>query len=333
MTVRNTGFLLDRLGEDCHPLQFLHELTKNSIEAILRTDSKTGDIIWDVDWPTYDLTGTYKLSITDNGCGMAGLDMVAYINQLSSSGGEQSMSGNYGVGAKIATATRNHEGVIYLSWKDDIGSMIHLWRDPKTGTYGLKQFELPDGSFAHHVTVEDEVKPEIIDRHGTRIILLGNAEGQDTMQPPGPDTPSPSRWISKYLNTRYFRFPKGVNIKVREGWENPRTDKDRNVLRTVIGQENYLNGHAEVKGKLKLTDAVAHWWILRDEPAVSNNSGFIDSSGHVAALYQDELFEAATGRSGTARLQHFGSQGAASGLTRSLAATPIRTYPFERLAT
>ena len=30
MTVNNIGFLLDRLGQDCHPLQFIRELTKNS---------------------------------------------------------------------------------------------------------------------------------------------------------------------------------------------------------------------------------------------------------------------------------------------------------------
>ena len=50
MTVHNTGFLLDRLGQDCHPLQYLRELTQNSIEAIQRSGSP-GEIIWDVEWP------------------------------------------------------------------------------------------------------------------------------------------------------------------------------------------------------------------------------------------------------------------------------------------
>jgi hypothetical protein len=49
MSVDNIGFLLDRLGQDCHPLQFLRELTQNGIEAIKRT-GKPGQIIWDVDW-------------------------------------------------------------------------------------------------------------------------------------------------------------------------------------------------------------------------------------------------------------------------------------------
>src|SRR5882724_6579332 len=95
MSVHNIGFLLDRLGQDCHPLQYLRELTQNSIEAIQRTE-ENGQIIWDVDWTTYDLEGgVYKLSITDNGIGMTGEEMVKYINQLSSSMSTQSMSGNY----------------------------------------------------------------------------------------------------------------------------------------------------------------------------------------------------------------------------------------------
>jgi hypothetical protein len=135
MKVGNIGFLLDRLGQDCHPLQFLRELTQNSIEAIQRT-GEPGELIWDVDWNTYTLEDSQKLCIVDTGDGMTGEEMVRFINQLSSSVSEQSFSGNYGVGAKVSAATRNHHGVIYVSWKDGQGSMIHLHRNSKTGQYG-----------------------------------------------------------------------------------------------------------------------------------------------------------------------------------------------------
>ena len=134
-------------GTEFHPLQFLRELTQNAIEAVLRTPEQRV-IVKDVDWTSMDL-GDYpnpKLCIVDNGDGMTGEEMELFINQLSSSGAQQSMSGNYGVGAKIAAATRNHEGLLYLSWKDGRGWMIHLWRDPETGVYGLKRFERPDGT-------------------------------------------------------------------------------------------------------------------------------------------------------------------------------------------
>ena len=305
LTVANTGFLLDRMGQDCHPLQFLRELTHNSIESILRTDEKKGEIVWDVDWKHYDAKAYYKLSITDNGDGMTGDEMVKYINQLSSSVSEQSLIGNYGVGAKISAATRNHAGLLYLSWRGGSGAMIHLWRDPESALYGLRQFKMDDGSYQHIVELEDDAKPEVIKEHGTRVVLLGMSEDADTMAAPAGSS-SPSRWVAKYLNGRYFRFPEGITIKSREGWTLPRENKDSNILRTVTGQEQYLERHAVASGKLQLSGAVAHWWILKDVKTINQLSGSYESSGHAAALYKDELYELQTGRAGTARLQQFG---------------------------
>ena len=304
MTVHNIGFLLDRLGQDCHPLQYLRELTQNSIEAIGRS-GKGGEIIWDLDWTTSDLDGVQKLCITDTGDGMTGDEMVRFINQLSSSVSAQSLSGNYGVGAKIAAATRNPTGVLYLSWKRGEGTMIHLFRDLDSGQYGLKQWRHQDGSYAHYLALDDDVRPEIIQAHGTKVVLLGDRPDSDTMRAPG-TAPSPSRWISKYLNTRFFRFPASITVRAREGWEYPRSDKDRNYLRTLTGQQPYLTQHAAASGQVTLSGATAHWWILKEEPAITNNSGFVESAGHVAALFRDELYEMATARAGMSRLQQFG---------------------------
>jgi hypothetical protein len=304
MSVDNIGFLLDRLGQDCHPLQFLRELTQNSIEAI-EHQGEPGEIVWDVDWNTYDLEGVQKLCLIDTGVGMTGEDMVRYINQLSSSVSTQSIYGNYGVGAKVAAAPRNHSGLLYLSWTDGRGAMIHLFRDSETGQYGLKQFERADGSYGHHLEIEDTVKPEMVGDHGTVVILYGNDEDENTMQPPA-GAASPSRWVSKYINTRYYRFPAGVVVKAREGWEYDRSDTDRNLLRTLVGQEAYLAKHAASSGAVELDGATAHWWILKDEPALTNNSGFVESAGHMAALRNNELYELATARAGMSRLQNFG---------------------------
>jgi hypothetical protein len=305
MEVANTGFMLDRLGQDCAPLQFLRELTQNSIEAIQQLPDKRGEIIWDADWNRYDLTGIYKLACIDTGIGMTGEEMLEYINKLSSSMHMQAFDANYGVGAKIAAATRNHAGLIYLSWKDGVGHMTHLWRDPLTGKYGLQQLQRPDGSYGHWARVDDSIKPDMIEDHGTMVILLGNDPDADTMKAPR-DAASPSRWVAKYLNTRYYRFPEGTTLRARQGWEYPRSSTDTNLLQRITGQESYLDAHEESSGSVPLTGATARWWILKDEPALSQNSGYVASNGHIAALYKDELYEMLTARAGTARLQLFG---------------------------
>jgi hypothetical protein len=305
MQVGNTSFMLDRLGEDCAPLQFLRELTQNAIEGIQRLPGKTGEVVWDVDWNYHALTGIFKLSVIDNGVGMTGEEMMQYINKLSSSVNVLSATGNYGVGAKIAAAPKNRVGLLYLSWKDGIGYMIHLWRDPSTGNYGLRQLALPDGSVGYWANIQSDTKPPLIDKNGTMVVLLGNEEEADTLAPPDA-TPSPSRWITKYLNTRYFCFPEGIKVKAREGWQLPKSNTDSNILRTLTGQKSYLEKHSESSGAKELSGATAHWWILKDEDAMSQNSGYIASSGHAAALYQDELYEMVCARQGVARLQNFG---------------------------
>ena len=109
---------------------------------------------------------------------------------------------------------------------------------------------------------------------------------------------SPSRWIAKYLNTRFFRFPAEINVKAREGWEHPRSDGARNKMRTVTGQAHYLTEHTAAAGSVQLSDAVAHWWILQDSDALNQDENYYASSGHLAALYPDELYELFTGLSG-----------------------------------
>ena len=117
MNVADMTFLVNKLGEDCAPLQYIRELTQNSIDAILRLEDPKGQLItWDVFWPYYllDEKCTFKLACVDSGAGMTGEEMVKYINNLSSSIHRQSSEGNFGVGAKIAAAPNNPHGLVYL---------------------------------------------------------------------------------------------------------------------------------------------------------------------------------------------------------------------------
>lgn len=303
MQVSNMPFLIERMGEDCAPLQYVRELTQNAIEAILALPKRSGDIRWDVDWNTFELTDAYKLAVMDTGVGMTGEEMVQYINRLSSSIREQSTTGNYGVGAKIAAVPRNPTGLVYISWKDGTGYQICLWRDPETGEYGLKKFEWPEGRTEYWAYVDEELKPEPIDRHGTMVVLLGKSDDDDTVTPPE-GTAMPSRWILRYLNSRYFEFPKGITVQAREGWTNPRDDSRHNFLRRVTGMKSYLDSASSSSGAVNLTNATAHWWILK--PEVDVDAGHYAPRGHISALYQDELYEMQTGRSGISRLQEFG---------------------------
>lgn len=304
MKVENIGFLIDRLGRDCAPDQYIRELTQNSIEAIIRSGRPDGHIVWDF----VEQNGIRKLCVCDNGVGMAGDELVRYINSLSSSGSVQGMDGNYGVGAKIAAATRNPEGLVYLSWQDGLGAGIQLVRDG-SGQYGLLQF--PD--YRHVFDPEKNLLPDndVIDDSGTCVVLLGNEANEDTAVGPT------AQWIRKYLNTRFFVIPKNITIQCRAVGK---TDTGR---RPVNGQKWMLDAAAgSRKGKVVLSNAVAHWWILPDpkhrfeKPIGVEGGKDINSMetfstaylhrGHTALLWKNELYDVQTGNAGYHRMQQCG---------------------------
>jgi hypothetical protein len=300
MSVANMTFLVNRLGEDCAPLQFVRELTQNAIESCSSAPEGPRRVMWDVDWKYCAMSNVFKLCCIDTGIGMSGPEMVQYINQLSSSIHQQGVDANFGVGAKIAAAPRNPHGLVYVSWKNGVGSMIHLWLDPVERVYGLKRWPQNNGEF--WTGVSNDLKPDAIASHGTMVTLLGTSDAHDTMQAP-PTTSMPSRWILRYLNSRYFRFPDGIEVSAREGWEKPIGSK-HNFMREVHGQGQWLDANSLHSGTIALKGAIAYWWIIK--PDVDTNSGHTAPVPHVAALYKNELYEMAASRSAIARLQEFG---------------------------
>ena len=202
MAVAETSFLVDRLGQDCGPMQFIRELTQNSIEAIVRA-GEPGEIQWGsiVQIFPSGISAT-KLAILDTGDGMTGEALEKHINQLSASGSQQDLSGNFGVGAKISTAPRNPLGVVYRSWKHGQGHQVWLYQDPR-GHYGLRQFPLGDDEFSYHPPVPDALKPDVIGSHGTQVILMGAGEAEDTTKPPDGIA---SRIAVYQVSSRHGRF-------------------------------------------------------------------------------------------------------------------------------
>lgn len=301
LRVRNMSFLLERLGRDCAPDQFVRELTVNAVQAVQRAGGE-GIVVWDHE-PVYTRRfGAAKLCVVDTGVGMTGPEMVEYINHLASSGGVQAEDGNFGVGAKIAAATRNPAGIVYLSWKQGAGAMVWLWRNPATGQYGLKPLGRGRGEDAYWAPAPASLKPALIGEHGTVVVLLGAHESEDTTLPPDGATDDASRalWLTRYLNGRFFELPEGVELRAREQWGTPQSR-----VRPARGMKHFLDLVSRASGRVRLPDATAHWWILPEEVPQELADRY-PSSGHVGALFQGELYELYTGRAGTAKLQGFG---------------------------
>jgi hypothetical protein len=314
MKVDNTAFLIDKLAADCAPLQYVRELTENAIQAIQARKERgwvgDGQVVWDVDWHLVERDDVYKLEISDNGTGMSGPEIQKYINHLASSGRQQDIQKNFGLGAKITACVHNPDGLIYRSWVEGDGVLAILCREEQTG-YGLRQLDAPDGGVAHYIPVTDAAKSGPIDNCGTSVTLMGRVTNEDTFMPLG----AKNKWLIKYLNDRYFEFPEGITIQVRNfqktdriGWPKRRDqkmgDESGSQMRTISGMRHFLNDNTEKNGIKELAGARVHWWIF--PKAGVSQADIWESKAHCAALYQRELYDFTRGRGATARIKEFG---------------------------
>src|SRR2546423_1464612 len=299
MRLSNGTFLIERLAADCGPDQWKRELTQNSIEAVTRAlDAgliEKGEIRWDLDWALREHDQLFKLTLIDNGDGMTGDAMVQNINELSSSGTNQSLQGNYGVGAKITAGVRNPGGLEYVS-KTPHGDieMVTFWKAETDGVYGLRQVDFGDGTSGSIAGVEDESVPELITRygHGTAVTLHGADPEENTYLSAAREAPYPTHHLSRYLNTRYFELDPRIDLRVREfaqlerphTWTPARQMAKGAQLRRVQGMKHFLELHGVHSGTRDLGDAVAHWWILDDDRKIRDQLDLWQSTGHTAAL-------------------------------------------------
>jgi len=228
------------------------------------------------------------------------------INRLSASAGIQAFDKNFGIGAKITAAVRNPYGVMYKSWKDGEGSLTILGRvDGRYGRMGFRN--QTDDTVDFWLPLSESDKHPVIEKNGVSVVLLGRSKEEDTtVAPPGADLPS--QWVAAYLERRYFEVPADITIKVLRPVEI--YDSGRGSLRaindTIRGQRHYLDKHSDWHGEMSLTEvnAIVRWWILSEEITAGGKTW--NNRGHVAAIYQGELYELRVGLSRSSALKDFG---------------------------
>lgn len=287
--------LIRNLGRDCLPNQYLREFVKNSIEACQRVPDTIGDIVLDFNHAIYEETGVFKLSIVDNGDGMSVTQMLSLLNNLSSSGAIANKYQNYGVGAKISALTRNHAGIQYESWKNGQGYAILICYNEQDDVYGIQGYTDSAGEVIYARPIDDELKPDIIAAHGTRVTLLGMHPNQDTMLPPEGMGHDRSGWIEEYLNNRFFMVPARIQIQARTGYFQDQANPALNYLSRITGFHTTIDACAIDQGFLRLHNATALWWIMAEDSPIK---------GQTALLNQGEIFDCQSDRSN--RSSYFG---------------------------
>ena len=310
LAIVGASHFVNRMFEACGNYQWAREFLKNAEEA------GATKVEFGIEWQAVEKHGTYRRTIVDNGIGMTRDELLKFFSTLGE--GAKRIGGihdNFGVGAKIASLPWNPDGVIVISHKDGLASMIRIELDPDSAEYELTEFQSDAGtSYVINPTDVDwgnevnwgAVTPDWARQHGTTVVLLGSEEAPDTVLGNPRAGEKDIKGLSVYLNTRFWEL-EGAEVTVVElrterktSWPlgpGDRDDARRPNNRRIMGAKHYLAGITGQNGKLTASGSVpldenrvnAHWYLWEGErPAIHS---YAKKTGYVAVKYKDELFE------------------------------------------
>jgi hypothetical protein len=118
LQVADEDFLVASMIERCPKTMMIRELVMNALEAAKQAplDRRLVEI------SPIQMDGVTKLAIWNTGPGMDARELLSICDIASSLGKEKSLTGNFGMGAKVASLPSNQQGMRYRSCK---GGRVH----------------------------------------------------------------------------------------------------------------------------------------------------------------------------------------------------------------
>ena len=114
LEVLDEEFLVASLIERCPKTAMIRELMMNSVEAAQH--APPGRRLVEISSQLVD--GVPKLTMWNTGPGMDAAELTRICNIASSIGKQKSLTGNFGMGAKVASLPSNQRGMRYRSCKN-----------------------------------------------------------------------------------------------------------------------------------------------------------------------------------------------------------------------
>jgi hypothetical protein len=215
LRVADEAFLVTSTIERCPKVMMLRELMMNALEAAKQAPAANRR----VELFAISEGDVTKLGIWNTGPGMDGPDLLRICDIASSIGKEKSLTGNFGMGAKVASLPSNQRGMRYRSCKS--GRVHEVILCKREGIYGrLRRRDPETGDYLEVIDVtaiaEREGRP--VNYDWTEVVLLGNNADQDTVKDPyNGDPPQDVQWLATYLYHRLYRLPDGVKVVLLKG--------------------------------------------------------------------------------------------------------------------
>ena len=215
LQVSDEAFIVATMIERCPKTIMIRELMMNAVEATVTVDPADRRI----EIGALPFASTRKLYIHNTGRGMDANELLHMCDIAASIGKEKSLTGNFGMGAKVASLPQNQVGLRYRSCKN--GRVHEVMLCKRDGIYGRLRRQMPESDEYHEVVdVTDLAKQDgrSVDSDWTEVVLYGNQMDQDTVSDPYNGDPKQDvQWLATYLYHRFYRLPEGLRVNLRPG--------------------------------------------------------------------------------------------------------------------
>lgn len=301
---RMLGNMARSIGDD----QIMREILHNAFHGQAGNSNPTIRVT------AVDRFGVAKLAVIDAGCGMSGEELLEYIGNMSSSG--TTTGDRFGLGIKLAGLYTSPAGVEYVSWDGVNEPVSGILADFK-GEQTFLPMNVDGDKF---VAVAVSELPEIIRNagHGTMVVLHGRTPLEDTYHTMlDAVAAGKTKGFSLYFNSRYADIPEGSSIELhalRKKSGDPLVSGDHRTVGSV-GLTKVLEAVAEQQGTYVGDGWQIRWYHIVN-PGKDRNFDHNDTCVNhnlVAVTFGDseipglrEVYELASGTSGTSRLATFG---------------------------
>lgn len=213
LEIADRRFLINRLIDQAPTHTLIREFFMNAQEAAALAPA--GERMVKI-YPTV-IDGVPKLTFWNSGPGMDATELRRATDLSSSINKEMSLTGNFGIGAKVSGLTASPDGIRYRSCKDGAVHEVIIGWDEEAATYVRYPFQLEDGAEETVIDITEAAKEEGYDLSAdwTEVVLFGEAEAHNTVtHPVGAETDVERSYVPGQIFRRFAKFKPGVEVMI-----------------------------------------------------------------------------------------------------------------------
>ncbi|MDG4906295.1 hypothetical protein P9228_07540 [Mesorhizobium sp. WSM4898] len=309
LTIQDDRFLINRLIGQAPRYTLVREFFMNAQEsATLAPEGQRFVRIY----PTL-IEGVRKLTFWNTGPGMDAVELRTATNISASINKQMSLSGNFGIGAKVSGLTVSPAGIRYRSCKNGVVHEVTIGFDQEADTFVRFVYEVEGRQESVFDVTQAVRKTADLSFDWTEVVLIGEDDDHDTISEPiGKGIRVDRSYVATQIFRRFAEFRPGVrvilDVSVTKGGGRDETGRTRTLktLQDVVSQlpNAEIVACPETGVKIQYLHDPKHANYSHSISALNNPA--TSSTSFCALVHRGERYDFRTGKKWSAVAPNYG---------------------------